>query len=60
MRTETDRLAFIRDTAAAAKKVQIKAWLRANPEIGQLNGGKFYKFEAGQQVFINAPGATQV
>ena len=33
----------------------IEKWLQANPEIGTLNGGKFYKFVDGKQVAVTPP-----
>jgi len=56
MRTEADRKAFykhIEDTEIQNKyNEQKKTWLRANPEIGELNNEKFYIFKDGKQINI--------
>ena len=53
--TEEDRKAYIKDVAATEKKKAIEKWLQANPEIGTLNGGKYYKFVDGEQVAVTPP-----
>ena len=50
-----DHNAWIRDQKTIARRNQIADWLEANPEIGRLSSGKFYKFENGQQVTVIAP-----
>lgn len=52
---EENRLAWHRDQASNKRKEVISKWLHDNPEIGSLNGGKFYKIENGEQVFVKAP-----
>jgi len=52
MRTEADRKAFYRDQAAKAHKEAVSKWLSENPEIGELNGSKYYRIENGQQIMV--------
>jgi len=40
---EANRIAFIRDAAKNLKKMQIRRWLKENPEIGTTTTGRFYK-----------------
>ena len=53
--TDEDVKAYHRDIAAIKEKKAIEKWLRANPEIGTLNGGKYYKFVDGKQVAVTPP-----
>tara|TARA_R110002020_G_scaffold73543_3_gene188648 strand:+ start:388 stop:570 length:183 start_codon:yes stop_codon:yes gene_type:complete len=50
--TNEDHNAWIKDQKEITQKAKVTEWLKANPEIGELNGGKFYKFEDGQQIFV--------
>ena len=52
---EEDRKAYYKDIAATEKKKAIEIWLQANPEIGTLNGGTFYKFVDSKQVAVTPP-----
>ena len=40
---EANRIAFIRSAAKNLKKMQIRRWLKENPEIGTTTTGRFYK-----------------
>jgi hypothetical protein len=39
---EANRIAFQRNAATKLKKMQIKQWLKENPEIGTTITGRFY------------------
>jgi hypothetical protein len=41
---EENRKAFADAKAEAEHKQKVKQWLRDNPEIGVLNGPKYYRF----------------
>jgi|SaaInlV_120m_DNA_3_1039746.scaffolds.fasta_scaffold90683_1 hypothetical protein len=40
---EANRIAVIRRAAKNLKKMQIRRWLKENPEIGTTTTGRFYK-----------------
>lgn len=44
---KSDHAAYVRDSALIAERERIAAVLDANPQIGKLNGGKFYAFVNG-------------
>lgn len=50
MRNEADRKAFNADNVAKEKAAEVAAWLKANPEIGVLNGGNYYIVDAGMMI----------
>jgi len=57
--SDADRTAFYLDQASInaenARRERVVAWLNANPEIGVLNGNKYYIMEDGEQVFVSPP-----
>jgi hypothetical protein len=52
--SEADRKAFNIYEAKKAYAAKIAAWLAANPEIGELNSGKFYKYIGNEIVEVEA------
>lgn len=50
--TETDRKAFNDTRLANEHNEKVTAWLARNPEIGALNGGKYYKIVASKTVSV--------
>ena len=52
---EADRIAYNKAVKAEKEAHAVLTWLRANPEIGRLNSGKFYKIVNGEQVFVKPP-----
>jgi len=50
MHTEQDRMAYNNDLAYFAHEKAVTEWLDNNPDIGVLNGGKYYRIAAGQAV----------
>ncbi len=48
--TDADRIAFNKATKARAYTDAITKWLKANPDIGVLNGDKYYRTINGQTV----------
>jgi hypothetical protein len=52
--SEADRKAFWEGEAAKKRAAKIAAWLAANPEIGELNSGKFYKYIGNEIVEVEA------
>jgi hypothetical protein len=40
---EADRIANIKARSEQKHKEAVEQWLASNPEIGVLNGGKYYK-----------------
>ena len=51
--TEADRKAFNQHQEQVSYKRAVTEWLREYPQVGELNGGKFYIFKDGQQVEVN-------
>jgi len=51
---EENRVAFQDDLKKAAHKKALTKWLRDNPEIGELNGGKYYKMVDSEVVYLEA------
>ena len=57
--SEKDRLAFYTDIvsikhndATAIKKEKVRKWLQANPNIGELSSGTYYKIVNDKTVYI--------
>jgi hypothetical protein len=50
--SETDRQAFHADVAAKDRAQSIAEWLARNPDIGVLNGDRYYRIVDGQQVAV--------
>ena len=50
MRNEADRKAFWADKAAKDHAEKVSAWLKANPEVGVLNGGNYYIVDGGMMI----------
>jgi len=48
--SEQDRKAFNSSLALTNRKKAVAEWLKANPEIGALNGGKYYRVINGQAI----------
>ena len=48
--TDADRIAFNKATKARAYRNAIAKWLKANPDVGVLNGDKYYRTINGQTV----------
>ena len=49
---EMERSAHYNHLAEQERSRAIAQWLRAHPEIGVLNGGKFYKIVDNEMVFL--------
>lgn len=53
MHTEQDRQAYYRDIEKARQEKLIENWLAENPQVGVLNGGKYYvNTSEGNQIFV--------
>lgn len=50
MRNEADRKAFNADRIAKEHAAEVAAWLKANPEVGVLNGGNYYTVDGGMMI----------
>ena len=51
---EENRKAHIRQTNAAERAEKITGFLKANPAVGELNGGKYYRLdENAKPVYID-------
>ncbi len=51
---EADRKAYQRHVNETRQAKRIANWLQENPEVGQLNCGKYYRIEDGETVYCNA------
>tara|TARA_R110000851_G_scaffold22894_2_gene67583 strand:- start:6065 stop:6250 length:186 start_codon:yes stop_codon:yes gene_type:complete len=49
---EESRKAFRKDATYNAHHQAVTKWLQANPQIGFLNGGKYYKIVDGKTVNV--------
>ena len=49
---EADRKSNLAARSAKAHAEKVAKWLAANPEIGVLNGGKYYKILEGEVVSV--------
>ena len=49
---EMERIAHNNHLAGQGRSEAVTQWLRSNPEIGVLNGGKFYKIVDNELVFL--------
>ena len=49
---EMERIAHNNRLAEQERSEAIAQWLRANPEIGVLNGGKYYRLVDNEVVFL--------
>ena len=52
MHTEADRKAFNEARIANEHAAEVAVWLAANPEIGALNNGTYYKIENGEAINV--------
>lgn len=50
MINNADRKAFIADKAAKDNADKVAAWLKANPKVGVLNGGRYYIVDGGMMI----------
>jgi len=48
----SDHNAFIADQKEIAYEAKVAAWLKANPSIGSLNGGRHYRIVNGMTVYL--------
>lgn len=53
--SEKNRLAFNQDQAKIKQDAITAKWLKDNPKIGKLNGGKFYYFDGVYMVMVQPP-----
>jgi len=53
---EENRKAFRRDQVYSEYHQKVTEWLRENPHIGWLNGGKYYKIVDGKTVTVEELG----
>jgi len=51
---ESNRILFQEDQQAIADKKAVANWLKDDPEIGVLNGPKYYKIVNGEVVYLEA------
>ena len=55
---ELNRILFQEDQKAIADKKAIANWLKGDPEIGVLNGPKYYKIVNSKVIYLKALNKT--
>jgi len=51
---EQNRIAFQESQKQTAQKIAVAKWLKDNPEIGELNGGRYYKISGSKVIYLKA------
>ncbi len=51
---EQNRIAFQESLKQEAEKTAVAEWLKDNPEIGELNGGRYYKISGSKVIYLKA------